>query len=62
MPSVEVGVEQQEEAGARGAAKRGVEEEGQGKVEEEEVCATVGYVVKDLAAELYTELLQGWHK
>jgi hypothetical protein len=41
----------------RGAAKRGVEDEN-----EEEVCAMVGYVVKDLAAELYTELLQGLHK
>jgi hypothetical protein len=46
----------------RGAAKREAEEEGQAKVDEEEVCAMVGYVVKDLAAELYTELLQGWHK
>jgi hypothetical protein len=39
-------------------AKRGAEEE----EKEEEVCAMVGYVVKDLAAELYTELLQGLHK
>jgi hypothetical protein len=44
----------------RGAAKRGAEEDGQKN--EEEVCAMVGYVVKDLAAELYTELLQGLHK
>jgi hypothetical protein len=49
----------------RGAAKRGVEEAGgqeKEKEEEEEVCAMVGYVVKDLAAELYTELLQGLYK
>jgi hypothetical protein len=38
----------------RGAAKR--------EVDDEEVCAMVGYVVKDLAAELYIELLQGLHK
>jgi hypothetical protein len=43
-------------------AKRGAEEGGQGETREEEVCAMVGYVVKDLAAELYTELLQGLHK
>jgi hypothetical protein len=47
----------------RGAAKKEVEEEGQGKEEEEEeLCAMVGYVVKDLGAELYTELLEGLHK
>jgi hypothetical protein len=62
MPSVDVGARQQDEAATRGAAKRGAEEEGQEKVEAEEVCAMVGYVVKDLAAELYTELLQGLHK
>jgi hypothetical protein len=45
--------------GTRGAAKRGAEEE---EEDEKELCAMVGYVVKDLAAELYTELLQGWHK
>jgi hypothetical protein len=63
LPQVEVGARQQEEAGTRGAAKRGTAEEGQEKVEDgEEVCAMVGYVVKDLGAELYTELLQGLHK
>jgi hypothetical protein len=46
----------------RGAAKRGAEQEGQAKVDDEEMCTMVGYVVKDLAAELYTELLQGLYK
>jgi hypothetical protein len=41
----------------RGAAKRGREEE-RG---DDEVCAMVQYVVKDLAAELYVELLEGFH-
>jgi hypothetical protein len=39
----------------RAAANRGGEDE-------EAICAMVGYVVKDLAAELYIELLQGLHK
>jgi hypothetical protein len=41
----------------RGAAKRGAEEGGQEK--EEEVCAMVNFVVKDLDGHLYTELMQG---
>jgi hypothetical protein len=49
MPSVEVG-----------AIEQGGEEGGQGM--EEEVCATVQYVVKALAAELYEELLEGFHQ
>jgi hypothetical protein len=42
----------------RGAARRerGVEEK------DEEMCAMVGFVVKDLAAELYIELLAGFHQ
>jgi hypothetical protein len=44
----------------RGATKRGAGEGGQAK-EDEEVCATVGFVVKDLSAELYIELLAGFH-
>jgi hypothetical protein len=39
-----------------------VEEEGGQEIEEEEVCAMVGYVLKDLAAELYIELLAGFHQ
>jgi hypothetical protein len=43
----------------RGAAKRGEEE---GAIEkEEERGAMVGFVVNDLAAELYAELLAGFH-
>jgi hypothetical protein len=42
----------------RGAAKRGREEE-RG---DDELCAMVQYVVKDLAAELYVELLEGLHQ
>jgi hypothetical protein len=49
----------------RGAAKRRREEEGEEKEEEkeeEEVCAMMGYVLGDLAEELYIELLEGFHK
>jgi hypothetical protein len=50
----------------RGAAKRGREEEGEEKEKEEEkeeeVCAMMGYVLGDLAEELYIELLEGFHK
>jgi hypothetical protein len=49
MPSVEVG-----------AIEQGGEEGRQGM--EEEVCAMMQYVVKDLAAELYVELLEGFHQ
>jgi hypothetical protein len=45
----------------RGAAKRGREEE-RGQEMEEEVGTMVQYVVKDLAAELYVELLEGFHQ
>jgi hypothetical protein len=41
----------------RAAVKRGAEEGGQEK--EEEVCAMVNFVVKDLDGHLYTELMQG---
>jgi hypothetical protein len=58
MPSVEGGAIAQ--GGEEGAAKRGREERGQEKAEE--LCAMVQYVVKDLAAELYVELLQGFHQ
>jgi hypothetical protein len=47
MPSVEVG-----------AMEQGGEEGGHGM---EEVCPMVAFVVKDLAAELYVELLAGFH-
>jgi hypothetical protein len=59
MPSVEVGARQQDEAGTTSTEEGGKERE---KVHDDEVCAMVGYVVKDLGAELYTELLQGLHK
>jgi hypothetical protein len=44
----------------RGAARRTAERGGEEK--DEEMCAMVGFVVKDLAAELYTELLAGFHQ
>jgi hypothetical protein len=44
----------------RGAAKRVAERGGEKK--DEEVCAMVGFVVKDLSAELYIELLAGFHQ
>jgi hypothetical protein len=44
----------------RGAAKRIAERGGEDK--DEEVCAMVGFVVKDLSAELYIELLAGFHQ
>jgi ADP-ribose pyrophosphatase YjhB (NUDIX family) len=47
-----------DQAGEEGAAKRGREEGGQAK-EDEEVCAMVGFVVRDLDGHLYTELLEG---
>jgi hypothetical protein len=50
-----------DEAGEEGAAKREREEGGQAK-EEEEMCAMVGFVVRDLSAELYIELLAGFHQ
>jgi hypothetical protein len=59
LPSVQVVAIDQ--AGEEGAAKRGRKEGGQAK-EEEEKCAMVGFVVKDLAAELYIELLAGFHQ
>jgi hypothetical protein len=63
MPSVEVGGRGGSGGSStKGAAKRGVEEERGQEVDEEEVCAMVGYVVKDLAAELYIELLVGFHQ
>jgi hypothetical protein len=37
-------------------------EQGGEQKQEEEVGAMVGFVVKDLAAELYTELLAGLHQ
>jgi hypothetical protein len=43
----------------KGAVKRARQEGGRGG--EEEACAMMGYVVKDLAAELYVELLVGFH-
>jgi hypothetical protein len=46
-----------DQAGEEGTAKRGREEGGQAK--EEEVCAMVGFVVRDLDGHLYTELLEG---
>jgi hypothetical protein len=63
MPSVELGGRGGSGGSSTtGAAKRGVEEEGKQEMEEEELCAMVGYVVKDLAAELYIELLVGFHQ
>jgi hypothetical protein len=59
MPSAQVVAIDQ--AGEEGAAKREREERGQAK-EEEEMCAMVGFVVKDLSAELYIELLAGFHQ
>jgi ankyrin repeat protein len=44
----------------RGAARRIAERGGEAK--EEEMCAMVGFVVKDLSAELYIELLAGFHQ
>jgi hypothetical protein len=44
----------------RGAAKRVAERGGEEK--DEEMCAMVRFVVRDLAAELYTELLAGFHQ
>jgi hypothetical protein len=44
----------------RGAARRIAERGGEEK--DEEVCAMVGFVVKDLSAELYIELLAGFHQ
>jgi hypothetical protein len=44
----------------RGAARRITERGGEEK--EEEMCAMVGFVVKDLPAELYIELLAGFHQ
>jgi hypothetical protein len=55
MPSVEVVTIEQ------GGEEKG-EEGGRHKQEEEEMGAMVGFVVKDLAAELYTELLAGLHQ
>jgi hypothetical protein len=49
-----------DEAGEEGAAKR-EREEGR-REKEEEMCAMVGFVVGDLAAELYIELLAGFHQ
>lgn len=57
MPSVEVVARQR--GRQKGAVKRARQEGGRG--EEEEACAMMGYVVKDLAAELYVELLAGFH-
>jgi hypothetical protein len=54
MPSVEVVTIEQ------GGEEKG--EEGGQQKQEEEVGAMVGFVVKDLAAELYTELLAGLHQ
>jgi hypothetical protein len=48
MPSVEVGAVEQGEEGGQGM--------------EEEMGAMIQYVVKDLAAELYVELLEGSHQ
>jgi hypothetical protein len=63
MPSVELGGRGGSGGSSTtGAAKRGAEEEGGQEMEEEEVCAMVGYVLKDLAAELYIELLAGFHQ
>jgi ankyrin repeat protein len=59
MPLVQVVTRQHD--GQEGAANRGMDDRGQQK-EEEEVGAMVGFVVKDLAAELYTELLAGLHQ
>jgi hypothetical protein len=58
MPSVEVGAIEQ--GGEEGAAKRGREERGQEKAEE--LCAMVGYVVRGLNGQLYTELMQGFRR
>jgi hypothetical protein len=44
----------------RGAARRTAERGGEEK--DEEVCAMVGFVAKDLSAELYIELLAGFHQ
>jgi hypothetical protein len=55
LPSVQVVAI--DEAGEEGAAKREREEGGQAK--EEEMCAMVGFVVRDLDGHLYTELLEG---
>jgi ADP-ribose pyrophosphatase YjhB (NUDIX family) len=46
-----------DEAGEEGAAKREREERGQAM--EEEMCAMVGFVARDLDGHLYTELLEG---
>lgn len=43
----------------KGAVKRARQEGERGQ--EKEACAMMGYVVKDLAAELYVELLAGFH-
>jgi hypothetical protein len=59
LPQVEVAVGRPDRQGTR-AAQEG--RQAKEKEKDEEVCAMVGYVVKDLAAELYTELLQGLHK
>jgi hypothetical protein len=45
------------QAREEGAAKREREEGGQAK--EEEMCAMVGFVVRELDGHLYTELLEG---
>jgi hypothetical protein len=62
MPSVEVGAIEQDRMGVKrmregegGVAARC----GNGKVLEGEVGAMVGYVVRDLNGQLYTELMQG---
>jgi hypothetical protein len=56
LPSVQVVAIDQ--AGEEGAAKREREEGGQAK-DEEELCAMVGFVVRDLDGHLYTELPEG---
>jgi predicted lactoylglutathione lyase len=59
MPSVQVVAIAQ--AGEEGAVKREREEGGQAK-QEEEMCAMVGFVVRDLDGHLYTEWLVGFHQ
>jgi hypothetical protein len=57
LPSVQVVAI--DEAGEEGAAQREREEGGQAKEEDQEVCAMVRFVVRDLDGHLYTELLEG---
>jgi hypothetical protein len=60
MPSVEVGTEAGKGKRSRGGQDGMTSYYGQVEVVEEEMAAMVGFVVKDLATELYTELRAGF--